>query len=144
MKIPSVSPCFSQRQLAAPSIVMCVRSLASIQFGKLRELKRSAESSSNVERSLLRGRRYREFGSVSLSQHENERILSECERRNSVVLLCMKQINSLNHTDWSDLERKSGRIKLNQKTVDFLKNRIYQANRAKDGVCIWIESDDLD
>ena len=45
--------------------------------GSFWKLKRGDESSSNVQRSLLRRKRDREYGSVSLSQHEKERILSE-------------------------------------------------------------------
>ena len=45
--------------------------------GSCGKLQRSDESSSNVERSLMRGKRDRDFGSVSSSQHDWERILSE-------------------------------------------------------------------
>ena len=64
----------SQQQPASSSLANFWQTSDVGSFGKL---KRGDESSSHVERSLLRGKRDREFGSVSLSQHEKKRILSE-------------------------------------------------------------------
>ena len=49
----------------------------SVDVGSFEKLKRGDESFSNVERSLLRGKRDRVFGSASLPQHDKERILFE-------------------------------------------------------------------
>ena len=69
MQIPSVSLFFRKRQPAAASITECGHFLANVHI----------ESSSNVERSLLRGKRDRDFGSVChyLNMTKKELILSE-------------------------------------------------------------------
>ena len=61
----------SQQQPASSSVVNLWQTSDVGSFGKLQ---RGDESSSNIERSLLS-----KFGSVSLSQHEQERMLSEEE-----------------------------------------------------------------
>ena len=67
----------SQQQQASSSVI---NPWQTSNVGSCGKPQRGDESSSNVERSLLKGRRDRDFVSVSLSQHDRERILSE--RRN--------------------------------------------------------------
>ena len=64
----------SQQQPASSSVINLWQTY---NVGSCGQLQRGDESSSNVERALLKGKRDRDFGSVSLSQHDRERILSE-------------------------------------------------------------------
>ena len=52
--------------------------------GSCGKLQLGDESSSNVERSLFRGKRDRDFGSASFPQHDRERILPEKEESSRI------------------------------------------------------------
>ena len=64
----------SQQQQASSNVVIRWRTC---RLGSSWKQEQGTESCPSVERSLLRGKRDRVFGSVSSSQHEQERILSE-------------------------------------------------------------------
>ena len=73
MQTPSVSLSFSKQQQVAASCSQhhhVVNLWQTSNVGSFGKLERGDASSSNVERSLLKGKRDREFGSVSSSQHE--------------------------------------------------------------------------
>ena len=63
----------SQQQPALSSVI---NRWQTSNVGRCGKLQRGDESSSNVERGLLRGKRDRDFGRMSLSQDDKERIIS--------------------------------------------------------------------
>ena len=71
----------TEQQPASSSVVNLWQASNAGSFGKLQ---RGDESSSNVERSLLRGTRDRELRSVSFSQNEKEGILSERKKSSRI------------------------------------------------------------
>ena len=75
VQIPSVSVFRGKQQQAEASIIKCDKSSAKLRWWKLREGATRWWYSSEVERSLLRRKRDRDLESVSLSQHDREKIL---------------------------------------------------------------------
>ena len=152
------SACSSNRQPTAANIFKCGKSLANVQFRELLETGAGCRVISKCWKAIVERKKGSWVRSLSFSQHEQERILSErknVQRREDylrlrlkwieevgkeeiLILLSMKPINNLNHRNLSYVRRINGWIKLERETQSRLfgelstKNQIYQEHHEKD------------